>query len=53
MRDLASVPPRPGLSELSRFRICRELRALYAPLVDEPLGPRFAELVRRLEASLG
>lgn len=40
----------PVLDEFTRRRLGRELRALYDPVIDEPIDPRLAELLQQLEA---
>ncbi len=39
----------PVLDEFTRRRLGRELRALYDPVIDEPIDPRLAELLQQLE----
>ena len=39
----------PVLDDATRHRLGRELRALYDPVIDEPLDPRLAELLDQLE----
>ncbi len=39
----------PALDDATRLRLGRELRALYDPVIDEPLDPRLAELLQQLE----
>ena len=41
------------LSEATRVRLGQELKALYEPIIDEPLDPRLAELMQQLEADRG
>ncbi len=38
----------PALDDATRTRLGRELRALYDPVIDEPLDPRLAELLDQL-----
>lgn len=45
IRDLNSA-----LTETTRRRLGEELQALYEPVIDEPLDPRLAELMKQLEA---
>jgi hypothetical protein len=40
----------PVLDEFTRRRLGRQLRALYDPVIDEPIDPRLAELLQQLEA---
>jgi hypothetical protein len=40
----------PVLDEFTRRRLGRQLRALYDPVIDEPIDPRLAELMQQLEA---
>ena len=40
----------PVLDEFTRRRLGRELRAIYDPVIDEPIDPRLAELLQQLEA---
>ncbi|WP_027171100.1 hypothetical protein [Methylobacterium sp. 10] len=39
-----------ALTETTRRRLGEELQALYEPVIDEPLDPRLAELMKQLEA---
>jgi len=39
----------PTLNDLTRVRLGRQLQALYDPIIDEPLDPRLAELLRQLD----
>lgn len=39
----------PALDEFTRRRLGRQLRALYDPVIDEPIDPRLAELLQQLE----
>lgn len=48
--DMPDRPAGPGLDELTRQRLGRQLQALYEPVIDEALDPRLAELMRQLEA---
>ncbi len=41
------------LNETTRRRLGAELQALYEPVIDEPLDPRLAELMRQLESDRG
>lgn len=43
----------PALDDMTRRRLGRELRALYDPVIDEPLDPRLAELLQQLETDRG
>lgn len=43
----------PVLDEFTRRRLGRELRALYDPVIDEPIDPRLAELLQQLETDRG
>lgn len=43
----------PTLKDATRLRLGRELQALYEPVIDEPLDPRLAELMRQLDADRG
>lgn len=38
-----------ALTETTRRRLGEELQALYEPVIDEPLDPRLAELMKQLE----
>lgn len=38
------------LSEFTRQRLGAELQARYEPIIDEPLDPRLADLMKQLEA---
>ncbi|WP_274533751.1 MULTISPECIES: hypothetical protein [Methylobacterium] len=38
------------MTETTRRRLGEELQALYEPVIDEPLDPRLAELMKQLEA---
>lgn len=40
----------PVLDPPTRQRLGRQLRALYDPVIDEPLDPRLADLLRQLDA---
>ena len=40
----------PVLDPSTRQRLGRQLRALYDPVIDEPLDPRLADLLRQLDA---
>ncbi len=39
----------PTLDELTRERLGRQLQAMYAPVLDEVLDPRLAEIMLQLE----
>ncbi|TXM69982.1 NepR family anti-sigma factor [Methylobacterium sp. WL120] len=43
----------PVLTAATRKRLGRELRALYDPVLDEPLDSRLAELMQQLEVDRG
>ena len=52
-RALATFPIErtvPVLDPSTRLRLGRQLRALYDPVIDEPLDPRLAELLQALDA---
>ncbi|WP_342150960.1 NepR family anti-sigma factor [Methylorubrum sp. SB2] len=38
------------LDAQTRERLGRQLKALYEPVIDEPLDPRLAELLQQLES---
>lgn len=40
----------PVLDTATRQRLGHQLRALYDPVIDEPLDPRLADLLRQLDA---
>ncbi len=45
----ASGDSKPTLDELTRERLGRQLQAMYAPVLDEVLDPRLAEIMQQLE----
>ena len=48
----ASQPAQRGpvLDAQTRERLGRHLKAMYEPVIDEPLDPRLAELLQQLES---
>lgn len=50
LRTIPVPAQAPALDEFTRRRLGRELRALYDPVIDEPIDPRLAELLQQLEA---
>lgn len=48
MFPVSNAPP--ALDAATRQRLGRQLRALYDPVIDEPLDPRLAELLGQLDA---
>lgn len=40
----------PALDPATRQRLGHQLQALYDPVIDEPLDPRLADLLRQLDA---
>jgi hypothetical protein len=53
LRTIPISAKAPALDDFTRRRLGRELRALYDPVIDEPLDPRLAELLQQLEADRG
>ncbi|MGU3538924.1 NepR family anti-sigma factor [Methylobacterium sp. A54F] len=45
----SSADHAPLLDANTRERLGRQLRALYDPVVDEPIDPRLAELLSQLD----
>lgn len=41
--------PGPTLDALTRERLGRQLQMIYEPVIDEPIDPRLAELMRQLD----
>ena len=50
LRTVAIPAASPVLDEFTRRRLGRQLRALYDPVIDEPIDPRLAELLQQLES---
>jgi hypothetical protein len=53
LRTVPLTAQAPTLDDMTRRRLGRELRALYDPVIDEPLDPRLAELMQQWEADRG
>jgi hypothetical protein len=49
-RAFTDEPAGPVLNEATRRRLGHQLQALYEPIIDEPLDPRLAELLRQLDS---